>query len=136
MSRWSAHRKIVFNYSIILLNKRFQSCFLANAAVNLIISVLLSSIDQNMQTTLRIENYMIFELTRWFENSSIVLVINFKKILKRIIVWWKNKNIASSNFVIILKNLKKRVWKFFVLTNFDDILTSAKVFLLFKIWIS
>ena len=89
MLRWIANRAIAFSYSIVSLNKRFQLCFLMNAVVNLIMNVLSSSIDQNMQTALKTRNHIIFELTRRLESLSIALIISLKKIQRRIIVWWK-----------------------------------------------
>ena len=99
-------------------------------------TVLLLSIDRNVQTTSKIKNCMIFKLTKRSEIFLIMLVINLRKILKRIIMWWENKVVVSSSSATALRNLKKRAWRFFVLTNFGNTLTSAKTLSLFKILIS
>ena len=139
MSQWIVNR-IFVNY---LLNKSskemFSSCFRVNAVANLIIIVLLLSIDQNVQTASKTKNRVTYELMKRFKISLIVLVKSLRRRWRQIVWNLNNKNVLLNStvdcFAKAARSLRKRIKKLFDWTSCDVILTSAKKSLLFKILI-
>ena len=82
---------------------------------------------------------VIYELTKRFEISLIVLVKNLRKRWRRIVWNLNSKNVllksTTACFAKAARSLKKKIEKFFVWTSCNIISTSARELLLLKILI-